>query len=54
MREVVGGYRPFTASWYGHTYIQQPWTNNYNANKYPQTSNQAILSNAFMSWYIGK
>ena len=38
---------------YSHTYnyLSKPYRNNYNANKYPQTSKQSIYSNHFMSYY---
>ena len=59
MAEVKGGYylwkRPFyyRGSPYSHTYnyLSKPYRNNYNANKYPQTSKQSIYSNHFMSYY---
>lgn len=50
-KEVAGGYKVGSASWYSYTYIQMPYTNNYNANTRPQTNNQSIYSNAFMQTY---
>ena len=48
-KEIVGGYRPFSASWYSYTFIQMPLTNNYNANINNQSNSH--MSNAFMQTY---
>ena len=55
MAEVKGGWR----IWYGtekvngyiNSAIKQPYKNNYNANKYPQTVNQPIYSNHWCERY---
>ena len=54
MEDVVGGDRTFSSSYYANTFISNPIKNNYYANTRPQTPNQAILSNVFMRWYLGK
>lgn len=50
-KEVIGGYKTFSASWYVNTHITKPLKNNYNANTRPQTNHQSIYSNAFMKTY---
>lgn len=51
-KEVAGGYKVGSASWYVNTYITKPLKNNYNANTKPQTNHQKINSNNFMKWYL--